>query len=79
MNEQSVKALRSAKRKGYYKAQFDRTAKNEKRRMIFHLRRHPADRATAQVYEKRFGGRAHDLGLTKRGLKRAALLVQHQE
>lgn len=64
-------ALRAARRKGLYAAQFQRTERNEPRRLRRHLRAHPLDREAAQIYQRKFGDVA-GCGMTGLGKRRAA-------
>lgn len=68
---QKGKALRNARRKSYYQAQFMRTSTNKKRRLRRHLRAHPGDQRAIKAYEEELCfGSAAALGLSCKGKKR---------
>lgn len=72
MAEKKGKKLRrQSKGKVYYSMGPARTSSNQKRRMRKHIRSHPRDADAVKKYEKKFVGRASDLGLNSKGRKRA--------
>lgn len=70
MTEQTRGALRSARRKGYYMAQFARTDANRKRRQRKHVRAHPHDAKGVKRFIEKFGGDAKSIGLSCAGRRR---------
>lgn len=71
-NERKGKKLRRvAKLKGYYASGPMRVATNKRKRMMKHIRSHPADKEAVKTFEfvKNFG-RADSFGLNCKGKRR---------